>query len=177
MRIAYILTPELRVRLKKPLGTLIRGSFKETMERVKEIVEKDKPVAIISVGDTVSKNLIENHMRPQLSIVDNKVMRRNIPPMPFTAEKTIRVINPPGAITEEAVTAIQEAIKNGCHVRIIVDGEEDLLTLIAVQYAPENSLVVYGQPYQGVVAVKVTQDKKAEVKGILKIMEEAGKAK
>lgn len=177
MRIAYILTPELRVRLKKPLGTLIRGSFKETMERVKEIVEKDKPVAIISVGDTVSKNLMENHMRPQLSIVDNKVMRRNIPPMPFTAEKIIHVRNPPGTITEEAAAAIEEAIKNGCHVRIIVDGEEDLLTLIAVQYAPENSLVVYGQPYQGVVAVKVTQDKKAEVKEILKIMEEVGKAK
>lgn len=172
----YNITPELRRKLKEPMGTLIRGSFIETMKRFKDIVEKEKPSSIISVGDTVSKNLAKNHMLPQLSIVDNRVMRRSIQPIPLAAKKTIYVKNPPGTITEEALKAIQEALKSNSRVKIVVDGEEDLLTLIAVLYAPENSFVVYGQPYEGVVVVKATRNKKAEVAEILKAMENVSKS-
>ena len=177
MVIAYSLTPELRKKLKKPVGTLIRGSFAQTMKILKNMTEKEKSAFIISVGDTVSKNLAENRMFPQLSIVDNRVMRRNVQPVPLTAEKTIHVKNPPGTITEEALEAIQEAIKSNCRVKIVADGEEDLLTLIAVLYSPENAFVIYGQPYEGVVVVKVTPEKKAEVAGILKAMKNVRKAK
>jgi len=177
LTIVYSLTPELRVKLKKPLGTLIRGSFADTMKIFKDMAEKEKPAVVISVGDTVSKNLAENSVFPQLLIVDNRVMRKSIQPIPLTAEETIRVKNPPGTITEEAITAIQKALKNNRHVKIVVDGEEDLLTLIAVLYAPENSFVVYGQPYEGVVVVKATPEKKAEIAEILKDMENVRKAK
>ena len=177
MPIAYSLTPELRIKLKKPLGTLIRGSFVETMKIFKDMTEKEKPAVIVSVGDTVSKNLAKNHVFPQLSIVDNRVMRRNIQSIPLPAEKTIHVKNPPGTITEEALGAIQEALKSNCRAKIVVDGEEDLLTLIAVLYSPENSFVIYGQPYEGVVVVKAINQKKAEVAAILKAMENVRKAK
>jgi len=40
MAIAYSLTPELRIKLKKPIGTLIRGSFAETMKIFKDMTEK-----------------------------------------------------------------------------------------------------------------------------------------
>jgi len=177
MIIAYSLTPELRRKLRDPLGILIRGSFSETMKRFKDITEKEKPSRTISVGDTVSKNLVKNHMFPQLSIVDNRVMRKRIQPTSLAAENTICVRNPPGTITEEALLAIRDAFKSNRRVKIVVDGEEDLLTLIAVFYAPENSFVVYGQPYEGVVVVKVTPEKKAEVAEILKAMENVRKAK
>jgi len=177
MATAYSLTPELRKKLKKPIGTLIRGSFAQTMKILKNMTEKEKPVFMISVGDTVSKNLAKNHMFPQLSIVDNRVMRRTVQPIPLTAEKVIHVKNPPGTITEEALSAIQEALKSNCRVKIVADGEEDLLVLIAVVYSPENAFVIYGQPYEGVVVVKVTPEKKAEVAGILKVMENVRKAK
>jgi len=177
MAIAYSLTPELRMKLKKPIGTLIRGSFAETMKIFKNMTEKEKPAFIISVGDTVSKNLTENHIFSQLSIVDNRVMRRNIQPIPLTAEKTIHIRNPPGTITEEAIRAIQEALESNCRVKIVVDGEEDLLTLIAVLYSPENSFIIYGQPHEGVVVVKATNEKKAEVALILKAMENVRKPK
>ena len=177
MIIAYSLTPELRRKLREPLGILIRGSFSETMKRFKDITEKEKPSWTVSVGDTVSKNLVKNHMFPQLSIVDNRVMRKRIQPTSLAAENTIYVRNPPGTITEEALLAIQDAFKSNRRVKIVVDGEEDLLVLIAVFYAPENSFVVYGQPYEGVVVVKVTPEKKAEVAEILKVMENVRKAK
>jgi len=57
-----------------------------------------------------------------------------------------------------------------------VDGEEDLLTLVAVLHAPENSFIVYGQPREGVVIVKATREKKAEVAEILKAMESVSKS-
>jgi uncharacterized protein (UPF0218 family) len=177
MAIAYTLTPELRKKLEKPIATLIRGSFAETMKRFKDMMEKEEPSVIISVGDTVSRNSVKNHIFPRLSIVDNKVMRKNVQPVPLTGEKIIHVKNPPGTITEEALEAIQEALKSDCRIKVIVDGEEDLLTLIAVLYAPENSYVIYGQPHEGIVVVRVTPEKKAEVAGILKAMENVRKAK
>ena len=176
MAIAYSVTPELRVRLREPFGMLIRGSFAETMGKMDNIVKREKPPVVVSVGDTVSRNLHEHQLNPQLSITDNKRMRKRIKPRIFTA-KLFHVKNPQGTITEEAITAIKEALESDERVHIIVDGEEDLLTLIAVLYAPENSLVVYGQPYEGIVVVKVTSEKKAEATEILKAMKTVRKAK
>jgi len=177
MTVRYSLTPELRVELKKPLGMLIRGSFAETTRRLKEIAEDEKPTAIISVGDTVTRNIVRGHLFAQLSVVDNRVMRRNTRPVAFTVQQTIHVENPPGVITEEAIAAIQEALKSNRRVKIVVDGEEDLLTLIAILHAPENAFVVYGQPREGIVLVKATPEKKAQIAGILNAMEDARKPK
>ena len=177
MAIVYSVTPELRVKLKDPFGVLIQGSFAETMREMENIVKQEKPPKIISVGDTVSRNLHEHQMNPQLSITDNKRMRRRIQPRIFAGKNVVHVKNPQGTITEEAITAIREALESDERIQIIVDGEEDLLALIAILYAPEKSLIVYGQPYEGIVVVKVTSEKKAGTKEILKAMENLRKAK
>lgn len=176
MTVIYVLPFEMRRRLKAPLGTLIRGSFIETMKKLRDMTENEKSPCVISVGDTVSKNLIKNHMHPKLSVIDNRVMRKNIEPIPITADETLKVKNPAGTITEEAITAIRDALRSNHRVKLVVEGEEDLLTLIAILYAPENSLVVYGQPREGIVVVKVTAQKKAEIEEILKSMEIARKS-
>ena len=177
MAIAYNITPKLRAKLKEPFGTLIQGTFSETMSKLEIIIKREKPPKIISVGDTVSRNLHEHQMNPQLSITDNKRMRRRIQPRIFAGKNVVHVKNPQGTITEEAITAIREALESDERVHIIVDGEEDLLALIAILYAPEKSLVVYGQPYEGIVVVKVTSEKKAGAKEILKAMKTLRKAK
>ncbi|MEM2107738.1 MAG: DUF359 domain-containing protein [Candidatus Bathyarchaeia archaeon] len=176
MAVAYSITPELRVKLKDPFGTLIRGSFDETVSKLKELLESEKTPALVAVGDTVSRNLHEHSMAPQLLITDNKSMRKSIKPRIFAA-KVLHVKNPPGTITEEAIATIKSALESGEPTQIIVDGEEDLLTLIAVLYAPTDSLVVYGQPREGLVAVKATAEKKAEAAEILKAMKTLRKAK
>ena len=53
----------------------------------------------------------------------------------------------------------------------MVAGEEDLLTIVAVLKACENSLVVYGQPQQGVVVVKVDATSKHKAGLIVEAME------
>ena len=80
MTVAYKLTPKLRIKLKEPFGTLIQGTFEETMGKMKEIVEKEKPPKIISVGDVVSRNLHEHNIHPQLTIIDNKFLRKQTMP-------------------------------------------------------------------------------------------------
>ena len=170
MTAVYTITPELRVKFKEPFGTLIQGSFDETMNKMKELAEKEKPPRIISVGDVVSRNLHEHNIHPQLTIIDTKFLRNRKMHEKILVEKSVRVNNPQGTITEEAISAIKEALERNEHTHIIVDGEEDLLVLIAVLYAPENSFIVYGQPYSGIVAVKATAEKKAQAEEFLKAM-------
>jgi hypothetical protein len=104
-------------------------------------------------------------------------MRKHARPFASTAQETLHVQNPKATITDEAITAVRNSFGNGNRIQIVVDGEEDLLALVAVLYAPENSLVVYGQPYEGIVVIKVTQAKRTEISEILNTMQNARKAK
>jgi len=171
MKILYVITPELRKQLKEPFGNLITGTFYETMAKLKERLKKENPPMIISVGDVVSKNLHQNAIHPQITIIDLISLRdqTTLPPKAH-GEKTVNVKNPQGTITEEAIIAIQGALAKGGHTHIVVEGEEDLLTLIAILFAPENAYVVYGQPYSGIVVVKVTSEKKAQAQEFLNAM-------
>jgi len=166
------LTPSQRREGKLPLGLLIEGSFDETVEKLMKLIEKEKPSMIISVGDVVSESLIKKDVLPDVFIVDNKVMRKSVAPLSAKADETWYIKNPPGTLTEEAIEEIQEVLKKKHRTKIVVEGEEDLLTLPAVLYAPENSLVVYGQPQKGIVVVKVTKQEKEKVRRVIEAMEQ-----
>ncbi len=170
MTVAYRITPKLRTKLKEPFGSLIHGSFEETMGKIKERVHREKPPRIISVGDVVSRNLHEHKIHPQLTIIDNISLRDQTMPKEAAVEKTIIVKNPQGTITQEAVSAIKESLAKNEHTHIVVEGEEDLLVLVAVLYAPKDAFVVYGQPYSGIVVVKVSAEKKVEAQEFLNEM-------
>jgi GTP-dependent dephospho-CoA kinase len=174
MKIAYTLTPKLAVQFKNPFGTLIQGTADETMATLKGMVAVEKPPMIISVGDVVSRNLHVHGMHPQLSVIDNVSLRDKKESGPTShGEKFLAVKNPQGTITEEAIKTIKTALTKKEHTHIVVEGEEDLLVITAVQYAPLNSFVVYGQPHCGVVVVRVTAERKVDVKGFLKDMKPA----
>jgi uncharacterized protein (UPF0218 family) len=147
------------------------------MKKLEELIARDNPPIVVSVGDTVSKNLYQHRFCLKLMIIDNKCMRRNVQPTRLQAEKVIHVQNPQGTLTEEAIKATQEAMNDEQSSEIIVEGEEDLLTLIAISYAPDNSYIVYGQPLEGMVVVKATPDKKVEIAAILRAMKKARKTK
>jgi len=143
------------------------------MTKLKQLIKDEKPPKIIAVGDVVSKNMKEHRIPIHIIIVDNKVLRKTIKPIKVRAETTLHVKNPAGTLTREAWTTIQEALKQDTTTQVLVDGEEDLFTLVAVSQAPENTLVVYGQPNQGVVAVKVNEETKRKVQLIIDAMQPA----
>lgn len=165
-----ILDDELRVKLKQPLGTLLKGPATETMARLKQRIEVEKPPLVICVGDVVSKNAKDAGINVDISIVDHRIMRREAP-LTDTAHSTIfRAANPSGTIEAAAWQAVQEAIERKEAI-LIVEGEEDLLALPAILLAPDQSFVIYGQPKEGIVIVNATTDKKREMQGIVDSME------
>jgi uncharacterized protein (UPF0218 family) len=175
-KVIRLLTDELRNELKKPQGMLIEGSIEEIMEKLKELIEKEKPSIIISVGDIVSIHMIEYGIALNILIIDNKTMRKPIQPIIVNADQTLYTKNPAGTITNEAWNTIKRAIKLEGRTKVIVDGEEDLLTVATVLSAPENSLVVYGQPHKGVVAVKVMEETKERMHRIMDTMAKSSKS-
>lgn len=166
----YVLTPELRKKLKAPLGTLITGDFDKTMAKLKELIEREKPSKLISVGDVVTKTMIEHEIPPEVFIIDNKVMRQPIEPLKAASDQTLLTKNPAGTLSGETWAVVERAMAESRRTKIVVEGEEDLLTLVAVLCAPVGSLVVYGQPHEGIVVVKVTEEKRREIKRIVNAM-------
>jgi GTP-dependent dephospho-CoA kinase len=167
----YSIKPEKMSQFKEPFGKLICGTPAETMQQLAVELKKQMSPMLISVGDTVSRNLHENNLIPQISITDDKSMRQKLPPKIFPHKTLVHVNNPEGTITEEAISAIQTALKTGEPTQILVNGEEDMLTLIAVLYAPEKAFVVYGQPNEGLVLVQVTRKKRLEARKIWEAMQ------
>lgn len=158
------LPDSLRKDLKKPLGRLI--------EDIKELHVDEKDI-VICVGDHTSDITLNSNIKPKIIIFDGKVMRRKIK-IPesiknFSANE-IRIPNPAGHITEESLDAISYAINSESRFKIRVDGEEDLLTLAVIKFAPPNSIILYGQPNEGVVVIRVDDKIKIKTKKFMELM-------
>ncbi len=140
------------------------------MKYLEELIEKENPSVIISVGDIASYHMIRAGISLNTLIVDNKTMRKEIQPVEVKVDRTFYAKNPAGTITNEAWDTIRQAIGQKGRVKVMIDGEEDLLTIAAVLSAPENALVVYGQPYAGIVVVKVTEEVRKNFRQIVESM-------
>jgi len=149
----YRLPKEMRPHLARPLGKLYLAA--ELGERAFARLVKAAPV-VVTVGDRVTETLGSMGRVPDVQIVDSRENRlpRTAPDVPHS--RTIRVQNPPGAVTRDAMLGIKAAFEGRWPARVLVEGEEDLLTLPAVVFAPLSAVVFYGQPGAGIVAVKVT---------------------
>ncbi|MEM2109624.1 MAG: DUF359 domain-containing protein [Candidatus Odinarchaeota archaeon] len=165
------ITRKLRYYLKKPLGRLIPLEHMGNIELLKEVLKKEKPVKLISVGDIVTDSLIKNNIEPDLYIVDGRTLRGEFNSQPARA-CSIKVINPPGTINSSVWMVIGSCLEKEDKIGIFVEGEEDLLVLPSVILAPLGAVVIYGQPNKGVVIVKVDQEIKNKVQKILCLMEE-----
>jgi uncharacterized protein (UPF0218 family) len=166
----YYLTDKLRNQLKTPLGDLIEGEPRVTVNFLNLYIEDIKPLKVLSVGDFVTSNILRRGICIDVCIIDGRIMRKEVEPLSLKTNKVINVTNPPGTISSNAWEAICQASKGDEKVAILVDGEEDLLALPAIICAPSGSLVVYGQPRRGIVLVRVNERKKLCVKKILKEM-------
>jgi len=65
--------------------------------------------------------------------------------------------------------AVEMALSNR-KIAVIVDGEEDLAVIPLSLLMPESSLICYGQPGEGVVALVVDEERKMMVLKLLKQM-------
>ena len=162
------LPENLRDQLKIPLGDLIK---EENVNKENILTKIGSESIVITVGDRTTENMINLGIMPQIQIVDGLEKRnQRLVPKDDTINTNLSCKNPPGEITEESMQVIQKAFSCKLPVRIIVNGEEDLLVLSVCIFAPENSVVMYGQPNEGLVIVHITPDIQAKVQKILDAM-------
>jgi uncharacterized protein (UPF0218 family) len=125
---------------------------------------------VISVGDVVSRFFLENGVRPRIVIFDEKTHREESTKFPpelldgYTLEISE---NPPGTISVEAYSELKRLISFSGQFALKISGEEDLLGLPAIEAAPVGSLVFYGQPDKGIVAVHVNRETRRVARSIL----------
>jgi len=160
---------DLREKLKSPIGELIPGPPESSITRLRRIIRSTKPSKIVCVGDFVSKLLLSSSIPVDLIVIDDRSMRQRTKNLRIECERIFRVSNPAGTIEMAAWAALSEALAERDSV-LIVNGEEDLLTLPVIVLAPRHSLVVYGQPCEGMVAVRVDAPKKSEVTSLISQM-------
>jgi GTP-dependent dephospho-CoA kinase len=161
------LPDSLRDSLKSPMGLLIKDS-EVTKENILRIMSKD--AFLITVGDATTEKMIKFGLDPSLQIVDS-MEKRNKRNLPLGKTRTIlECVNPAAEITDESISVIKKAFQADMPVRIIVKGEEDLLVLPVALYAPENSVILYGQPNEGLVIVKVTEEIRNKASKIMNSM-------
>jgi pantetheine-phosphate adenylyltransferase len=160
------LPDNLRSKLQKPFG--------EIYSDVSQNIIGSKTIAIgdITVQKFIHSASSRQDTEPFLSIVDFQVQRQKqfdkIEDLGFkNNEEIVKVNNPAGAITFELFNAIQNAFKTKENKIVLVDGEEDLAFLPVMLIAPLNYQVYYGQPNQGLVQVKVTEENKEKIYQLL----------
>ncbi len=142
-----LLREEHREELSEPRGVLLRGSPVPPAELRLFL---DPPV--IAVGDVVAETLLHAGLRPALIIYDEATRRgRYDSPELGSIEADHVVINPRSTISQEA----QELFSANPRGTILAKGEEDLLVIPAAISAEPGSTLVYGQPGEGVVVLKV----------------------
>jgi len=149
------LPDDLRQLLKKPLGHLILGSPSETAPRILEFIRKHRPRLIVTVGDECSKVGVQLEGSQWIAVFDRQVERRKVDASSLESGETLKVVNAAGTLSAEARQVLRTALRGSSNATIEVEGEEDLLTLAALLYAPDGAVVLYGQPGEGVVAVVV----------------------
>lgn len=161
------LPPTLRNRLQQPLGQVLLDA-----NSARALIT---PLSMItSVGDIVTMDLIRAGLPPTIGIVDYYTRRERLSESlinQYFANISARITNPAGTINPEIATTLDSVLKQYERTRlpqiIAVDGEEDLLALPAMLFAPLDSYLIYGQYQVGMCLVQVTPEIKSLAKTLL----------
>jgi uncharacterized protein (UPF0218 family) len=164
------LPEKMRKELKTPLGKLVKGPSSKTIPFLEQEIRKIKPVKFAVVGDYSSKNILRS-LEPDIIIIDQKINRKKVELLDQGNRYIIKTENEPGTINEKSWRILQKAITLKSRTAVIVEGEEDLLVLPLISMMPLNSIIVYGQPREGIVIINVTNERKKWVNKFLSRME------
>ncbi|HEX9915902.1 MAG TPA: GTP-dependent dephospho-CoA kinase family protein [Candidatus Bathyarchaeia archaeon] len=161
---------ERRLDLKSPLGVLLRAPVSENVVALSRLLEAEEPPMWATVGDYVTANILKAGLHPDIAVVDHRVMREDVEHIELG--DSVEVVNSPGTLSAEAQRALSEAISFNKRLGVVVEGEEDLLVLPLMAWMPVGSVVVYGQPREGMVVVTLTEERRRWAKEFMNTMEE-----
>ncbi len=161
------------------LPASLRGAFKEPMGPIEtdaEVLAGDVTGPLVAVGDVVSYHFERIGHTPDVAVVDGLTERDAVDPevadvLGASGARRVEAVNPAAALSESMLRALREAVESEEPVAIDVDGEEDLVALPAIVLAPEGASVVYGQPGEGMVHVRVDEEVRERARDLLERMD------
>ena len=161
------LPDSLRDQLKIPLGVLLPIGQDDKRNIQKYLSDNSY---IITIGDRTTEKMIDFDLIPSLQIIDGleKRIKRDIIKLGNAFE--LKIDNPAAEITLESIEIIKKAFTMNSPIRLTVNGEEDLLVLPVCIHAPENSVILYGQPNKGLVLVQITTEIRNKAQALLDLM-------
>ena len=161
------LPDSLRDQLKIPLGILLPIG-QDDKRNIQKYLSDDS--FIITVGDRTTEKMIDFDLIPSLQIIDGleKRIKRDIIKLGNAFE--LKIDNPAAEITLESIEIIKKAFTMNSPIRLTVNGEEDLLVLPVCIHAPENSVILYGQPHKGLVLVEITTEIRNKAQALLDLI-------
>ncbi len=161
------LPDSLRDQLKIPLGFLLPDD-QVNKENIKKHLSDNS--YIITVGDRTTEKMIDFGLIPSLQIIDGVEKREQREPPKLEGTVELNANNPAAQITSQSIDMIKQSFTLQSPVRLMIHGEEDLLVIPVCIFAPENSIVLYGQPNEGLVIVKVTPEIRNKTQRLLDLM-------
>jgi GTP-dependent dephospho-CoA kinase len=153
-----ILPEERRKYFKEPFGALYPDII--------DVIPLLSGRQVYTVGDVVTHRLVTHGVQPDIAIIDGHTMRSPCEKTQVLREPCIRVKNPPGSLSDDLIVGLKEALDHP-PATIFVEGEEDLAVIPLVIAARENSVILYGQPGQGVVFRVVDREAKEKARIML----------
>jgi uncharacterized protein (UPF0218 family) len=161
------LPDSLRDQLKIPLGILLPIG-QDNKRNIQKYLSDNS--YIITVGDRTTEKLIDFDLIPSLQIIDGleKRIKRDIIKLGDAFE--LKIDNPAAEITLQSIEIIKKAFTMNSPIRLTVNGEEDLLVLPVCIHAPENSVILYGQPNKGLVLIQITAEIRNKAQALLNLM-------
>lgn len=172
-----IMTSATDGELKTPMGTLYSGPEDAPDVAMSGALEDmDLSVnALVAVGDVTVQTFLDLGVKPDVALIDGQTKRT-----PLEADSLVdmaqfehrqEVSNAAGELTPQLKAAISRAMKETAPSVINVEGEEDLAPLFVHLLAPLGTVVVYGQPREGVVVQITSLATKERCRRLLSLFE------
>ena len=161
------LSPEDVRLLKNPFGILIHDKY-ITKRKIKGMLKNVEQV--ISVGDCTTDRLLSFDIIPDILVIDGierRAKRSDGLHSKIITAKELHCSNPPGSVSKEAFFVLCQALAMPGPVKVIVNGEEDMLALPIIAIAREKAVVLYGQPLEGMVVVNVNPEMQIKAKNLM----------
>jgi hypothetical protein len=163
------LPENLRLELRRPFGRVVNNE-----ELIAAL--KNRKGLLITVGDECSYSLLRKGVEPDIVIYDLRIKRKDVigeirDVLGKFNKGEIIVHNQAGVIMDELIESVKDVLEKG-KGKVFVKGEEDLAALVVMMYAPNGSLIVYGQPDEGAVLVEENEEVRERAVRSFESMEE-----
>jgi hypothetical protein len=155
----YSMPKILDEELKQPMGELFTGPIEDpsvAMDLALETISEE--LKIIAVGDVTVYSLQIAKRKVWISVIDGMTHRTKwdkFEQIDLDPKFLINAKNPPGMLTSSIFQACSKAICQSENVTILVDGEEDLVPIPLILMAPLGTILLYGQPNEGIIVREI----------------------